>query len=75
MDKDELSKKHKMYESMIDRWTFWDAAYDGDKDFIDLVIKRNTRESESNFKERKIYFWRCFGGFAFLRYFKSSSGL
>jgi len=53
MTKDELKKKHKTYENHIEKWQFWEAAYDGGDDFIDEVIYQHPRESEDNWKKRK----------------------
>ena len=53
MTKDELKAKHKTYENHIERWNFWQAAYDGGEDFIEEVIYQHPRESEVNWKQRK----------------------
>ena len=53
MDKDTLKKTHALYDTYIDKWLFWEAAYDGGDDFIDHVIKQNERESSSNWEQRK----------------------
>jgi len=47
-----LDDKHVDYESMISKWLLWGAAYDGEEEFIKLVLKQNARESTANFTER-----------------------
>jgi len=53
MTKDELKETHKTYDNHIKDWKFWEAAYDGGKDFIDVVIYQHVRESLNNWKQRK----------------------
>ena len=53
MEKEELKKTNDFHETYIDRWTYWDSAYKGGEDFIELVLRQNERESVGNFKARK----------------------
>jgi hypothetical protein len=47
-----LEDKHNDYDSLVEQWRFWYAAYDGGDRFIDLVLERNERESQGNYNQR-----------------------
>jgi len=53
IEHENLNDKHPTYEKMIEKWTFWASAYDGEDDFIAHVITKHERESEENHKDRK----------------------
>jgi len=51
-DKKKLEDTHPDYDSMLKRWQLWGAAYDGEDEFIAMVLKQNARESTKNFEQR-----------------------
>lgn len=53
MDRKELEKKHSLYDTLEDRWKFWNAAHDGIDALIEWgVICKNDRESQDNHAAR-----------------------
>lgn len=55
LTRDELLSTYRQYTSMVPRWKFWMAAYEGTESMIELdeVFSKEERESETNFKKRK----------------------
>lgn len=53
MDKKELEKTNNFYNNNKKSWQFWEAAYNGADDFIELVVEQHTRETLENFEARK----------------------
>lgn len=49
---EDVEATNPIYDANIKNWRFWYAAYEGDKAFIDLVIKQHERESPSNWEMR-----------------------
>lgn len=52
IEHENLNDKHPTYEKMLEKWTFWANAYEGEDDFIASVITKHERESEENHEDR-----------------------
>lgn len=47
-----LDEKHVDYEAMLSKWQFWGSAYEGEEEFLKIVLAQNSRESNDNFQSR-----------------------
>lgn len=52
IEHESLTDKHPTYSKMLEKWTFWADAYEGEDEFISSVITKHERESEENHKDR-----------------------
>jgi hypothetical protein len=53
IEHENLNDKHPTHELMLEKWSFWASAYEGEDAFIASVITKHERESEENHKDRK----------------------
>lgn len=51
--KEELLAKHSDYLANIANWILYETAYTGGRQFVELALSRNERESDINFSKRK----------------------
>ena len=49
----ELCHGDAFYNQLIHEWKFFNLAYDGGRDFVHHVIRKNPLESDANYTERR----------------------